>query len=561
MLEPRRAELAVRGGTVVDGTGAAPFVADVGISGGVVVAIGDAVEGESEIDASGRLVTPGFIDIHTHYDPQVLWDPGLTPSSWHGVTGVIAGNCGYSIAPTRPRDRSSLLRTLDKVEDMRVATLEAGVDWDFETYPEYLDAVERRGVVINFGGYVGHTPVRLYVMGDEAYERSATDDEIAWMRLIVAESIRGGAVGFSTDRAGFHLGDGGRPVPSVAATQEETEALIRVVAEIGQGSVHVAAGENYEWLYELDLGRPINRSSILTYPAEARSRRSHLEKLAHHEAKRRAGTEVSVQVSCRPIEQELKMDEPTAFYSMPAFAEFVSLPPEGRCRLYGDGEWRARVQLDLDRSGTLKSRWDETRVVESPAHPDLLGRTIGAIAAERRCSPFEALCQLATEDEMQTRVRITFANDDVDAVTKLLQGDGCILGLSDAGAHVSQICDAVMPTDFLANWVRDRETMTVEQGVRKLTGEIADLLDLDRGYVRLGAPADIVVLDYERLSPGPIRRVHDFPADGERLIADEPMGIDCVLVNGVPIRRDGVPTPDGLDRRPGTILRTSRRAQ
>ena len=214
----------------------------------------------------------------------------------------------------------------------------------------------------------------------------------------------------------------------------------------------------------------------------------------------------------------------------------------------------ARVQQDLDRSGLLNSRWAHTHVVESPAHVGLVGRTIGDIADQRHCSPFDALCDLVVEDGLATRIRMTFANDDVDAVTRLLQGEGCILGLSDAGAHVNQICDAVMPTDFLANWVRDREVMTVEQGVRKLTGEIADVLELDRGHLRVGAPADVVVVDYQALSPGPIRRVHDFPAGGERLVADQPAGIDYVLVNGVPIRWEGEPAPDAFDVMPGAIL-------
>jgi N-acyl-D-amino-acid deacylase len=551
-------ELSVRGGTVVDGTGRPAYLADIGIAGGRVVDIGDRLPARREIDAGGRLVTPGFIDIHTHYDPQVLWDGDLTPSSWQGVTGVVAGNCGYSLAPTRPEGRASLLRTLDKVEDMRLATLEAGIAWDFETYPEYLAAVERRGILINFGGYVGHTAVRLFVMGDEAYERPATETEIDQMKAVVAQSIRGGALGFSTDRAGFHLGDGGRPVPSMAATQEETEALIRVTAEIGQGTVHVAGGENYAWLYELDLGRPINRSSILTYPPEVRARSSYAEKLAEHERHRAAGADVSVQVSCRPIEQELRMAEPTAFYVLPAFAEFVALRPQDRLRLYEDAAWRERVQQNLKESGLLDSRWGQTTVTESPAQSALEGRSIAAIAHEWKRSPFDALCAVAVADDMRTRVRTTFANDDVDGVSRLLQGDGCILGLSDAGAHVSQICDAVMPTDFLAHWVRDREVMSVERGVRKLTGEIADHLELERGTLQVGAPADIVVIDYERLAPGPIRRVRDFPADGERLVADAPTGVDHVLVNGVPIRRNGVSVSGQLERKPGSILRSRR---
>jgi N-acyl-D-amino-acid deacylase len=403
---------------------------------------------------------------------------------------------------------------------------------------------------------VGHTAVRLFVLGDAAYERPATGPEVDQMKAVVAQSIRGGALGFSTDRAGFHLGDGGRPVPSMAATQEETEALVRVTAEIGQGTVHVAGGENYAWLYELDLGRPINRSSILTYPPEVRARSSWVEKLAEHEAHRRAGADVSVQVSCRPIEQELRMAEPTAFYVLPAFAEFVARSEPGRLRLYADAGWRDRVQQDLKESGLLNSRWGQTTVTESPDHAALVGRTMADIAAGWSTSPFDALCALAVEDGMRTRVRTTFANDDVDGVIRLLQGDGCILGLSDAGAHVSQLCDAVMPTDFLAHWVRDRGVMSLERGVRKLTGEIADVLELDRGIIAVGAPADVVVIDYERLSPGPVRRVRDFPADGERLVADQPAGIDHILVNGVPIRQDGVSLSGEIETKPGSILRS-----
>ncbi|MBW2425148.1 MAG: amidohydrolase family protein, partial [Deltaproteobacteria bacterium] len=192
-------EIAIRGGTVVDGTGAPGKRLDVGVSDGRIVEMGPKVTAAREIDASGRLVVPGFIDIHTHYDSQVLWDPELTPSSWQGVTSVVAGNCGYSIAPARAESRGSLMRTLDKVEDMRLATLEAGVSWDFESYGDYLAGIERRGVAINYGGYVGHTPVRVYVLGDEAYERKATEAEIEQMKQIVAQSIRDGALGFSSD--------------------------------------------------------------------------------------------------------------------------------------------------------------------------------------------------------------------------------------------------------------------------------------------------------------------------------------------------------------------------
>jgi N-acyl-D-aspartate/D-glutamate deacylase len=552
------AQIAIRGGSVIDGTGSPARRADVGIADGRVVEIGDRVTAAREIDATGRIVTPGFVDIHTHYDPQVLWDPSLSPSCWHGVTSVVAGNCGYSIAPTRPAERASLLRTLDKVEDMRLATLEAGVDWDFETYGEYLDAVAKRGTVINFGGYVGHTPVRLYVLGDDAYERKATDDEIVRMKQVVADSLNGGALGFSSDRGGFHIGDGGRPVPSIMASQEETEALMRVTGEINRGMIHVAPGENYEWVYDFQksLGRKITWSSILTYPPEWKSRAPFKGKLDRHNEGRRDGADVWVQVTCRPIVQQILMNEPTPFYQLPAFADLVATPMADRPTLYRDPAWRARVCDEFESSKWINPGWETFTVSDSQAHPELEGRSLASIARDRGCTPFDVLADVALDDNLLARFEVTFANNDEAGITMLVQNEGCIMGLSDAGAHISQICDAVMPTDFLSSWVRDRQVMPIERGVRKLTGEIADVIGVDRGYVRVGSPADIVVIDLERLSTGPLRRVRDMPADGERLIADAPTGIDAVLVNGVPIRLDGKPIDHLLDELPGAVLRS-----
>jgi N-acyl-D-aspartate/D-glutamate deacylase len=552
------AQIAIRGGSVIDGTGAPARRADVGIANGRVVEIADRVTAPREIDATGRIVTPGFVDIHTHYDPQVLWDPSLSPSCWHGVTSVVAGNCGYSIAPTHPAERASLLRTLDKVEDMRLATLEAGVEWDFETYGEYLDAVARRGTVINFGGYVGHTPVRLYVLGDDAYERKATDDEIRRMKQVVADSLNGGALGFSSDRGGFHIGDGGRPVPSIMASQEETEALMRVTGEINRGMVHVAPGENYEWVYEFQksLGRKITWSSILTYPPEWKSRAPFKGKLDRHNEGRRDGADVWVQVTCRPIVQQILMNEPTPFYQLPAFADLVATPMADRPALYRDPAWRNRVYEEFESSKWINPGWETFTVSDSQAHPDLEGRSLASIARDRGCTPFDVLADIALDDNLMARFEVTFANNDEAGITMLVQNEGCIMGLSDAGAHISQICDAVMPTDFLSSWVRDRQVMSLERGVRKLTGEIADVIGVDRGYVRVGSPADIVVIDLEHLSTGPLRRVRDMPAEGERLIADAPTGIDAVLVNGVPIRLDGKPLDDLLEELPGAVLRS-----
>ncbi len=552
-------EIAIRGGTLVDGTGAPSRRVDLGIAGGRVVEIADRVNAPHEIDASGRLVVPGFIDIHTHYDAQVLWDVTLTPSSDQGVTSVVAGNCGYSIAPTREAGRASLMRTLDKVEDMRISTLEAGVSWDFESYGEYLDLIEARGVGIHFGGYVGHTPVRLYVMGDDAYEREATEDEVERMKSLVADSIRAGALGFSSDRAGFHLGDGGRPVPSVVSSQAEVEALMNVTRDIDQGVIHIAAGEDFDWIYDYQrtLGRIVNWSSILTYPAAWKSRAPYREKLARHLAGRADGADVSVQVTCRPIVQRIVMREPTSFYQMPAFAELVAVPENERERFFADPEWRARVMEQFDSGQWINPGWETFTVAETKLHTDLVGRSVLSLSEERGGTPWDVVCELALAENLETRFQIIFANDDTEGVAELLQADGCILGLSDAGAHVSQICDAVMPTDFLSSWVRDRELMSIEQGVHKVSGEAARVAGLpDRGVLREGLCADIAILDWDTLSPGPERRVHDFPASGERLTADEPRGVDHVLVAGVPTRVDGKSTLDQLDRLPGQILRS-----
>ena len=544
---------------VVDGTGAPARRADVGITDGRISEIADTVHAREEIDASGRLVTPGFVDIHTHYDAQVLWDPTLEPSSHQGVTSVVAGNCGYSIAPTKARDRASLMRTLDKVEDMRVATLEAGVAWNFETYGEYLATIEDRGLGIHFGGFVGHTPVRLYVMGDEAYEREATDAEVAEMKRVVADSLRAGALGFSSDRAGFHLGDGGRPVPSVAASQAEVEALLAVAGEIGRGVLHVAAGEDFDWVYPLQqrIGRVLNWSSILTYPATWKSRAPFREKLAKHLAGRAAGADVSVQVTCRPIVQRIVMREPTSFYQMPSFKDLVATPEHERERVFADRDWRSRVMAEFSSGDWIDPGWKTFTIAESEVHTDLIGRSVDDLARERGGTPWDVVCDLALEENLETRFEIVFANDDVDGVSDLLRGEGCVLGLSDAGAHVGQICDAVMPTDFLSRWVRDRELMSVEEGVRKVSGEAARVAGLyERGTLEVGYVADVVVLDWENLSPGPERRAFDFPAGGERLTADRPTGIDHILVAGVATRRDGESVLGKLDRLPGQVLRS-----
>ncbi|MDQ1382812.1 MAG: hypothetical protein QOG65_191, partial [Actinomycetota bacterium] len=302
------ADVVIRGGTVVDGTGAAGRVADVAITDGVIAEIGTGLTGRRELDASGQMVTPGFVDIHTHYDAQVFWDPALSPSCWHGVTSVVAGNCGFSIAPVRREDRALLVRTLQHVEDMSPDTLFAGVPWDeFETFPQYLDAIEARGTLLNFACYVGHTAVRIFVMGDAGYERAATDDEIKSMQRIIAEAMEAGAAGFATSSSPTHSGDRGRPVPSRVADLAELYSLLEPLRDAKKGVAALLPGEKvtHADVYELQraTGRPLTWTALLTvkgYPW-------HEKIMAANTQARSEGIEVWPQVSCRPLTFQMNL--------------------------------------------------------------------------------------------------------------------------------------------------------------------------------------------------------------------------------------------------------------
>jgi N-acyl-D-aspartate/D-glutamate deacylase len=545
------ADLVIRGGLVVDGTGGPPVEADVAVDGGRVVAVGDGLSGRAELDAAGCVVAPGFIDVHTHYDAQVTWDAWLTPSSWLGVTSVIAGNCGFSLAPCRPDLRRLMMRTLEAVEDMSFAAMDSAIPWSFETYPEYVDAQRRRGVGINFGGYVGHTAVRLWAMGDDAYSRQARPDEIERMADVVRGAIAGGAVGFSSDRAGFLQGDGGRPVPSVVASPAETEALIMAVAEAGRGIVHVAPGDNFEWIYELAprYGRTFTWSAILAYPDDLPRPVTWRDKLGRHLQGRRDGLDVHVQVTSRVLTFQFTMLNPLTLYGFPSIAALDRDDRAARVASFRDPSWRETARREMDRPGLS---WTRMTVAET-TQPGVAGRSIADLAAERGVHPLDAILDVALADDLATRYQVVAANGDDESVARLLTGDGCVLGLSDAGAHIGQLCDAVMPLDYLSRWVRDRDLVPLEAGIHKLTGELAAMLGLtDRGVLRPGAWADVVVLEWDDLGPGPTRRVRDLPGGEERLVADQPTGLRHVLVNGVPIRQSHEPrTPDRL---PGMLL-------
>lgn len=554
-------DLVIRGGTVVDGTGAPGFAADVGVTDGLICEIGPNLSGDRVLDATDQVVSPGFIDIHSHYDAQVFWDPALTPSSFHGVTSVIAGNCGFSIAPCRPEGRDLLARTLQHVEDMNLDTLAAGIPWDFETFPEYLDSVERHGAALNYGVYIGHTALRLFVMGEEGYERDPTADELRTMQGVVREAMEAGAMGFATSSSGTHSGDGGRPVPSRRADLAELEALLQPLHDLNKGVAALLPGEKIKHsdVYGLQarIGRPLTWTALLTIKGHP----WHEGIIKDNNAAWAAGGQVWPQISVRVLAFQMNLREPFTFNMAPAFAQLMNTPMETRLAAYRDPEWRRVALDDLDTKTMIRPNWGALEVAESARHPELIGRRVADLAHERNCTPLDVMLDLALEEDLEPRFRSVLANNDPDAIAWLLQQEGCLLGLADSGAHVSQLCDACLPTDLLGNWVREKEVISLERAVHKLTAEPAGVYGLDapnggRGSLTVGRAADITVFDPATVAPGPLRRIRDFPANGERLTADQPSGMTHTVVNGVPIRVDGTPNDDGLAAKPGAILRS-----
>jgi len=542
-------EVAIRGGTVVDGAGSAGFEADVLVRDGRVAEIGAGLHAAQELDASGCVVAPGFIDIHTHYDAQVFWDPALTPSCFHGVTTVVAGNCGFSIAPTRPEHRETIALTLENVEDMNPATLAAGIPWDFETFPEYLASVEQRGSVLNYAAYIGHTAVRLFHMGDAAYERAATDDEVAAMAESVRVAMQAGAAGLATSFAPTHVGMNGMPVCSRLAELSEFEAMAMELSKLGRGVIEATLGTGFAFdeIYDFQrrIGVPLTYTALLAIPGLWQHGAS------VHETERGKGTGVWPQISCRKITLQVQMKEPFPFDQAECFSELHSGTREEREAKYRDPAWRATA-LEALAHTPLPTRWENFSLAESEVHTELIDLPLLEIAKRRGGSPLDAMIDLSLEENLETRFRYIQANDDEAGIAHLLQQEQMALGLSDAGAHVGMLCDAPLPTDLLGTWVRERGVLSIEQAIHKLTGEPASIFRFeDRGVLREGAHADVCVFDPASVAPGPIRRVRDFPADADRLTADAPEGIRHVLVNGTPIQTDGVSHATELENKPG----------
>jgi N-acyl-D-amino-acid deacylase len=539
---------ALRGGWVVDGSGRDRFRADVLISDDRIVEIGDSLRGDLELDASHAVIAPGFVDLHTHYDAQVLWERAVTSSSSHGVTTVIIGNCGFGIAPCRPENRDLIITMLEELEDMPRASLEAGIKWDFTTFAEYLELVDQRGLHANVAAYIGHSPIRFEVMGAQAYERGARDEEITQMVDLVRQAMDDGAVGFATSSSPT-----GRHHPTMLAELCEVTALARVLKEKkrGIGAFVPARSLGLDQLYELqsEVGRPFTYTALLS-----QSDKSHLSRVDQHMVQLAAGAGVFPQVSCRPLVFEATLRSAFALRA-PSLLALEHVSETERLEHYGNSEFRRTLESEFH-SMLIPPNWDAWVVQSSPNHRELEGIRVGTLAAERGCTGLDQAFDLAIEDQLATRFHITAANDNPVEVARLLNLDGVVLGLADSGAHPDQICDAVLPTDLLGHWVRELSVLSLEKAVRMLTGDITDLLGFpDRGYVREGAMADLVIFEPDLVGPGPARRVHDLPAGAERIVADQPTGIRHILVGGQATWRNGSPDIEPEEPGPGRVVR------
>jgi N-acyl-D-aspartate/D-glutamate deacylase len=548
-------DLVVRGGRVVDGTGMRSFTADVAVKQGRIAKIGRVTESaQREIDADGLVVAPGFIDVHTHYDVQLDWDPLATPSCWHGVSTVLAGNCGFTLCPARPGDVEWLAGMLSRVEGMSREALREGLRFRGGGFADFWGRFEGR-LGVNAAGYVGHSAVRRHVMGDAACEREATADEIAAMQELVRAAMREGALGFSTSQIEIHVGEDGRPVPSNLASAEEVLALCSVLAEFERGAVEIIPRSFADGYDEADRelllaiyrvsGRPVELNTLLPTPSNPMGWQRTLD--FANEAFAR-GARLHPMFSTNRLSAHLKLLDTFLFDEMPAWREALTAPEPERSRGLRDPALRARLREALaDPSGrAFVFDWADMEIeaVRDAANAALVGRTVGELADERGADPLDVFLDVALSEQLETQFHTRLsevAKAFIDHVVRAGVSDPIVMaGSSDAGAHLASFVGADYSTRLLSEWVPD--TLSLEAAVARLTQMPATVHGItDRGAVREGLAADLVLIELERLGAGDPYLVRDFPADTERYVVDA-SGYRALLVNGEVVLEDGKPT-------------------
>lgn len=553
-------DLAIRGATVVDGTGRDAKKADVAVKDGRIAAVGVLKDDAREtIDAGGLTLMPGIVDLHTHFDAQVTWDPTLSPSPSLGVTTAVMGNCGFGIVPSPPPVRDLIMRNLSVVEGMDLDALRAGIAWEFESFADYLAALRRRPPYANVAVLFGHSAVRTAVMGEAASERKqATPEEMAKMKALVAEAMESGAIGFGASYSLNHSGYGGVPMPSTITELSEFAELVGAMGS-KPGVVQMASGaKSVEELEPIvaQHGRPIFISTgVAMYNEQAPERG-----IGMFEAVRGAqdrGHPMWIQIPCQPLSFDFTMANAYPFYSHDAFDPIKAYAPEQLKPVFRDPSFRQKLREGFanPRPGMIFQGNFERVVINIPALPKnahLAQRTVAEVAAEQKRDPLDVMLDLALEEDLKTGFIGKFLNYGDEGVAKLLKRKEGVIALSDAGAHLIYMCDAGFGLHFLGHWVRERGDFDLVEGVRRLTSHPADLYGIpDRGRIVVGAYADMLLFDPKTVGVTPAERIPDLPGGGRRTIR-KPLGVHGVFVNGVRVfdGRDYVKLPKG----PGHVL-------
>jgi len=535
-------DLVIRGAAVIDGLGHEPTRADVAVKDGRIVAIGEIRDkGAETIDAGGLTLSPGIVDVHTHYDAQVTWDSTLSPSPSLGVTTAVMGNCGFGIVPAPADARDLVIRNLSVVEGMDLDALRAGIKWDFESFGDYMAMLRRRGAYANMAVLAGHSTIRTAVMGEAASQRAdATPEELAKMKAMVADAMANGAIGLGASYSLNHSGFGGVPMPSTIAPMSELDAMVGAMGPRGKGVIAIASGVKTPQELEpmaAKYGRPFFQGTGMAMYNEQEPGRA-IKIFDDCAAAIRRGNGLYVQIPCQPLSFDFTMANAYPFYSHSAFDPIKAYTPEQLKGVYRDPSWRAKFRENAKnpRPGMIfQGNWDRVMVAvaQKPANAGYVNRYLTDIAAAEQRDPLDIMLDLSLDENLETAFLGRFLNVGDDGVAKLLKHEAGVVALSDAGAHLIYMCDAGFGLHFLARWVRERGDFDLVEGIRRLTSHPADLYGIqNRGRIAVGAQADLLLFDAATVGVSPAERVADLPGGGRRTIR-RPTGVHGVFCNGV----------------------------
>jgi len=541
-------DLLIKNGLVLDGTGAPARHADVAITGGKITAIGKLTDSaQRTIDASGLAVAPGFIDPHTHYDAQICWDGALTPSSWHGVTSVVMGNCGVGIAPCRPETREIAMRDLVNVEAIPFEVLKAGITWDWETFPQFMDAAAARKPSLNLAFLAPLTPLRHYVMGEASMEREATGEETARIKSLLGEAMDAGAFGFSSTLLNQHMGYAGRPLACRNASRAELKAYCNALRERAKGAIEFAMTRQIGVMDDPELelldfmleesGRPITFIAMFDRDDISEAVRTSLRKAAPMIARG-----ARPQTSPLPLTREINMRNPFSFAAFPSWKRvFEDKSKAAQAAVYRDAAFRNRFREELKRPAAF-GNWERITVheVKNPALKEFEGRTVAELAKAQGKDGVDAFLDITLADDLDNEFTMTSFNNRVDRMAEILNNPAMLLGLGDGGAHLDMLCDSGYPSYVLGTWVREKKVLTLEEAVRRMTSDPADFFGIrDRGRLKAGLAADLAIFDPAKVgSMGRPERRFDLPGGAKRMVMRS-QGIEYTVVNGAVTWEDG----------------------